>query len=86
MGSKRAISRMAWISDLAGMKRHGTRLQAACRDKACGHWHGLCVDQLIAELGEDADLRDHPLACASCGGAVLILASSGEGSPARPVR
>ncbi len=86
MGAKRPIARMAWISDLAGMQRHGTQLQASCRDRACGHWNGLSVEVLIEEFGAEANLREVGLVCASCGGDVLILASPGRGTPFRPVR
>lgn len=86
MGSKAPIARMAWISDLAGMQRHGTLLKAGCRDPGCAHWTGLDVSALIVEYGEETDLRDADLRCDSCGGAVLILASPGQGTPFRPVR
>jgi hypothetical protein len=77
---------LEWQSDLAGMKKHGTRIRASCQ--TCGHWWDLDVDEMIRELGSDkASLWDRSPPCEieACGGIATCHASPGPGTPTRPL-
>lgn len=86
MGARKAISRMAWASNLGAMAAHGTRLRASCRARDCGFWSDLCPAALSNEYGPESDVRTLDLRCASCGTVVTIIGSPGEGTPFRALR
>lgn len=80
------ITVMDWMSDLARMKQHGTVIRASCQNAACRHWWDWPVDDLIRQLGSDkATVWDRRPPCERCGYDVIFLASTGAGTPFRPL-
>jgi hypothetical protein len=53
---------------LGGIRKHGMRLEAACKTAGCGQFVVFDLDKLIAQVGEDYPLPDGPgMACKRCG-------------------
>ena len=53
---------------LCGIRKHGMRLEAACKTAGCGQFVVFDLDKLIAQVGEDYPLPDGPgIACERCG-------------------
>src|SRR5215469_7688240 len=78
-------SPLAWQGTLAQMKTHGTRVAQTCGERTCRRWTVLNVDNLIAEFGPDHMLWDRRPACALCGGKTHFMATTGPGTPFRPL-
>lgn len=76
---------LEWQSNLAGMRKHGTRVQWSC--ETCRGWGAVDLEPLIARLGEAGSLWDRQPPCKvpGCGGRVFFLASPGSGTPFRPL-
>lgn len=53
---------------LGGIRKHGMRLEAACKSAGCGRFVVFDLDKLIAQVGEDCPLPDGPgMTCEHCG-------------------
>jgi hypothetical protein len=55
---------------LAAIRRHGMRLEGACKAEGCGRFVVFDLDQLIDGLGADYPIPDvvPGMPCAQCGG------------------
>src|SRR4051812_13403994 len=74
-----------WMTTLAEMKLHGTRLRLVCTSP-CTFWEDADIDALIEELGgEDYSVWDAQLQCERCGQLMRYVASPGPGTPFRPL-
>lgn len=79
-------SRLSWQGDLAAMKEAGTLVFSTC--STCKEHHeAIDLDQLIGLYGPETDLWDRWSECPTigCGGKAFFLASTGPGTPARPL-
>jgi hypothetical protein len=58
----------AWT--LGAVRKHGMRLEAACKTAGCGSFVTFDLDALIAQLGDEYPLPDTGpgIACEHCGG------------------
>ena len=73
-----------WQGTLGAMKARGTLVQLASCE--CSRRRSeVNLDDLIATLGEDADLWDRRVACDRCGKARHYMATCGAGTPFRPL-
>lgn len=73
-----------WQGTLAAMKAQGTVVQLASCE--CSRRRSeVDLGDLIATLGEDADLWDRRVTCKRCGKARHYLATCGEGTPSSPL-
>lgn len=53
---------------LGAIRKHGMRLEAACKAAGCGQFVVFDLDRLIAQVGEDYALPDGPgMTCERCG-------------------
>jgi hypothetical protein len=54
---------------LGGIRKHGMRLEAACKTAGCGQFLVFDLDRLIAQLGADHPLPDvgPGMTCDKCG-------------------
>jgi hypothetical protein len=76
---------LAWQGTLAQMKTHGTLVAQTCGERTCRRWANLLVDNLIAEHGPDYMLWDRRPECPMCGARGHYMATSGPGTPFRPL-
>ena len=55
---------------LGGVRKHGMRLEAACKTPGCGQFVVFDLDRLIAQLGDDYPLPESGpgMTCEHCGG------------------
>ncbi len=55
---------------LGAIRKHGMRLEAACKAAGCGHFAVFDLDGLIARLGADYPLPESGpgMTCERCGG------------------
>ena len=84
--NRRPMAVMAWMSDLAGMKKHETLITSFCRTQGCKHFKRWKVDDLIAELGSDkATLWDRHPPCDLCDGTIFFHAAPGPSTASRPL-
>jgi hypothetical protein len=86
MGPRSADRRpLAWQGTLAQMRTHGTLVAQTCTEPTCRRWVVLLIDNLIREFGPDHLLWDRRPACALCGGKTHYMATTGPGTPFRPL-
>ena len=45
---------------LGGIRKHGMRLEAACKTAGCGQFVVFDLDKLIVQVGENCPLPDGP--------------------------
>jgi hypothetical protein len=75
---------MGWISDLAAMREHGTRvIRTGC---GCGCWGDVDLGTMAQQLrGWDMTLWDCRPPCPLCGELQHFMASPGASMPFRPM-
>lgn len=79
--TRRAV--LDWQSDLAAMKRLGTRVRLmGC---GCPYWSDVDLDEMIRILGEDGTLWDRRPPCPKCDGLQHFMASPAPATPFLPL-
>lgn len=76
---------MRWMSTLGRMKAENIRVRRVCTSP-CPYWIDEDLDALIAQLGPDFSLIDQRPPCPRCERLNLFMASTGSGTPFRPLQ
>ena len=71
---------------LGGVRKHGMKLEAACKTDGCGQFVIFDLERLIAQFGEDYPLPESgpAITCEQCGGGMkyqLAVYHSDDGEP-----